>query len=269
MSELSPVSLLFLLLLIKGGGSVNLCTLCTNDLQEASPPTKSAEKKHRERERVCIQVSLSERVSVGGWRGTWLMRMCELGFNYVGAWVEEGQRGQGSPVDSQKRAWAPPKQKSCACELAAGSRSRRLISMSSRLASNNDGSASVHPVTLTLIPQWERAGCSRERQGGGDVMVVDICRYVTACRSTEQLRLSSISRSADLVYHPSASHCSLSCSPIGKNNIIVRGECVTYQHRNRCRAQPPAVWAWTFTHPTQCLQTDLDALKTFSKIMPQ
>lgn len=65
---LSPVSLLFLLLLIKGGGSLNLSTLRANDLQEASPPTKSLEKeRHRKRERgesvsaykcLCLKVCL-------------------------------------------------------------------------------------------------------------------------------------------------------------------------------------------------------------------
>lgn len=64
----SPVSLPFLLLLIKGGGSLNLSTLHTNDLQEAAPPTKSTDKeKHRQRERaesvaankcLCLKVCL-------------------------------------------------------------------------------------------------------------------------------------------------------------------------------------------------------------------
>ena len=43
--DLSPVSHLFLLALIKGGGCVNVSALSTNDLQEASPHTKSAERK--------------------------------------------------------------------------------------------------------------------------------------------------------------------------------------------------------------------------------
>lgn len=59
---LSPVLLLFLLLLIKGGGSLNLSTLRANDLQEVSPPTKSSEtERHRKRERiesVCLWVTL-------------------------------------------------------------------------------------------------------------------------------------------------------------------------------------------------------------------
>lgn len=64
----SLMSLIFLLLLIKVGGSLNLSTVSANDLQEASPPTKSSEKergKKRERvesvsayKRLCLKVCL-------------------------------------------------------------------------------------------------------------------------------------------------------------------------------------------------------------------
>lgn len=50
---LSPVSLSFLLLLIKGGGSLNLMlsTLPANDLEGVSPPTKKERKTERTKER--------------------------------------------------------------------------------------------------------------------------------------------------------------------------------------------------------------------------
>lgn len=101
--------------------------------------------------------------------------------------VEEGLRGRRSPVAWQK-----------AMCLRAGAGRRRLITIGSRLASNNDGSASVHLDTLTLIPQQERDhDREHQREKGDGGVVVDICRYATACRSAEQRLLSSISRSAE------------------------------------------------------------------------
>lgn len=92
------------------------------------------------------------------------MRMYELGFNYLRvSLVEEGLRGQGSPVAQQKGP-EPPQKVMC---LGVGAGRRRLISISSRLASNNDGSASVHPDTLTLIPQWGRDHGGKHQRGGG------------------------------------------------------------------------------------------------------
>lgn len=61
--------------------------------------------------------------------------------------------------------------------LGVGAGRRRLITIGSRLASNNDGSASVHPDTLTLIPQREQEHDGAQRREKG---VVDICRCAPA-----------------------------------------------------------------------------------------
>ena len=89
--------------------------------------------------------------------------------------------------------------------LGVGAGRRRLITIGSRLASNNDGSASVHPDTLTLIPQREQEHDGAQRREKG---VVDICRCAPAWWGAEQRLLSSISRLAGLGRHPSASHWS-------------------------------------------------------------
>lgn len=60
-----PLCLFLLVLIIKGGGFLDLSTLSANDLQEVSPPTKSAWETKRERER---ETEECQRTSVIVWK---------------------------------------------------------------------------------------------------------------------------------------------------------------------------------------------------------
>lgn len=94
------------------------------------------------------------------------MRKRKLGFNYVCVCVcplEEGLRVRGH-LWLDKRRLSPTQKVMC---LGVGAGKERLITIGSRLASNNDGSARAHPDTVTLIPQWERDHDGQHQRGRG------------------------------------------------------------------------------------------------------
>lgn len=131
-----------------------------------------------------IQVSLSGSVSGGGWYCTRLMRMYELGFN--SGRLEEGLRGQGSPVAWQK---GPEPHTKSHVPGSGGLGGGDLLP-----------SARAWPLTMTdqhlhIPTHWHLSLSGRESTTESSSkwrgLVVDICRYVTACCCAEQCLLSS------------------------------------------------------------------------------